>query len=314
MTRLLKDKFPHPIGFGAASISGEGGGYGFGEISEKDALDLLHFAFEKGFRLFDSAPIYGFGLSEKRLGLAFKKNRDKVFITTKSGVTWHPNKRVDMSNDPGVTIKMLEQSLRDLQSDYIDLYMIHWPDSKVDIRKSLEVIAKAKEQGKVKHIGLCNTNEEDLNKSKDVTHIEVVQSQFNVFEKSVQEQIFDQLVEENISFQSWGTLDKGILSGSVTADREKSKKYDSSDCRKSAPWWKQSEILEKTKKAQKLRSILEERNINILSFCVGHNLSYQPTDMVLVGPKNFKQVETLVEALKNLPDQKTIEEVLKELN
>jgi len=83
-----------------------------------------------------------------------------------------------MTNDPVVAQKMLEQSLRDLQSDYIDLYMVHWPDTRVDIRKTLEVYAKAKHQGKIKHIGLCNTNIDELEKAREIEKVEVVQSQF----------------------------------------------------------------------------------------------------------------------------------------
>jgi len=168
MTLLLNSISKIPLAFGGAAISGEGGGYGFGDINENDSIELLNSAYDKGIRIFDTAPIYGFGLSEVRMGKAFKQTRDKVFIVSKSGVTWGENKRVDMTNDPVVTTKMLEQSLRDLQSDYIDLYMIHWPDTRVDIRRPLEVLAKAKHQGKIKHIGLCNTNIADLEKGSEI--------------------------------------------------------------------------------------------------------------------------------------------------
>ena len=127
MTQLLKRLSKLPLAFGGAAISGEGGGYGFGDISESAAIDLLKEAYDLGFTIFDTAPIYGFSLSEKRMGKAFKSMRDKVFIVSKSGVTWNESKRVDMTNDPKVARLMLEQSLRDLESDYIDLYMIHWP-------------------------------------------------------------------------------------------------------------------------------------------------------------------------------------------
>lgn len=312
MTRLLKERFPHPIGFGAASLSGEGGGYGFGDISEVDALKLVDLAYEYNFRLFDTAPIYGFGLSEQRLGKALKSRREKVFITSKSGVTWHSNKRVDMTNDPKVTQSMLEQSLRDLDTDYIDLFMIHWPDSKVDIRRPLEVLAKAKDQTKIKHIGLCNTYLEDLEKAFEVAPIEVVQSQYNIFNKEIESELFPYLKEKGISFQSWGTLDKGILTGNVNVSREQQKKYDESDCRRSAPWWKQSEVIDKAKKAQRLHQILKEQNISPLAFCLAHNLTQEPTDMVLVGARNFAQVTSLIKALEELPKREIVEEVLNE--
>ena len=313
MTRLLKDQFTFPIGFGGAAVSGEGGGYGFGNISENDSLHLLKEAYDLGFRLFDSAPIYGFGLSEIRIGKAFNQMRDKVFITSKSGVTWNSNHRVDMTNDPKVTEKMLEQSLRDLNSEYIDLFMIHWPDAQVDIRKPLEILARAKHQGKIKHIGLCNTNLSDLEKAAEVDNIEVVQGQMNLFETAVVEQLFDYLREKEISFQSWGTLDKGILTGSVDKKREQQKKYDESDCRKNAPWWKQSEVIEKAQKVEKLHQLLKQREINPLSFCLAHNLHYPEVDMVLVGTRNSQQLRSLLEAHKALPSKEQVSEIMKEI-
>ena len=98
MTQLLKTISSIPMAFGGAAISGEGGGYGFGNISEADSIELLHMSYDLGLRIFDTAPIYGFGLSEIRMGKAFKEMREKVFIVSKSGVTWGDNKRVDMSN------------------------------------------------------------------------------------------------------------------------------------------------------------------------------------------------------------------------
>lgn len=313
MTRLLKSQFSFPIGFGGASISGEGGGYGFGNISESDAITLLNEAYDLGFRFFDSAPIYGFGLSEIRIGKAFKDKREKVFLTSKSGVTWHSNRRVDMTNDPKTTQKMLEQSLRDFKSDYIDLFMIHWPDSKIDIRKPLEVLAQAKHSGKIKHIGLCNTTISDLELASEIEKIEVVQSQMNLFETTVADQLFDYLREKEISFQSWGTLDKGILTGSVDKKREQQKKYDENDCRKNAPWWNQAEVVKKTQRVEKLHALLKKENVNPLSFCLAHNLHYPEVDMVLVGARNSLQLSTLVEAYKELPTREQVSEIMKEI-
>lgn len=130
-----------PLLFGGASISGEGGGYGFGDISKDNAISVLHHALERGIKVYDTAPIYGFGESERRIGEAFKNKREHAFIISKCGVTWHDSKRVNMTNDPVTTKKMIEQSLRDLSTDYIDLYMVHWPDKNTDIRHTLEVLS-----------------------------------------------------------------------------------------------------------------------------------------------------------------------------
>jgi len=304
MTLLVNERGRLPLGFGGASISGEGAGYGFGDINENSAIELLHEAKDLGIRIFDTAPIYGFGLSEQRIGKAFKSCREDVFIISKSGVTWHENKRVDMSNDPAVTTKMLEQSLRDLNSEYIDLFMIHWPDAKVDIRKPLEVLAKAKEQGKIKHIGLCNTHIEDLTKAAEVAKIEAVQNQLNLFERDALE-LFDYLREKNISFMSWGTLDKGIITGRVDRDR----KFDKSDCRSWAPWWKEMDKESRFKAMERINPLLIESGHSGLELALGHNLSYEEVSLLLCGARNSEQLNGLVKALEHLPGEELMNKV-----
>ncbi len=309
MTLLVNERGSLPLGFGGASISGEGAGYGFGDITENSAIELLLEAKDLGIRVFDTAPIYGFGLSEQRMGKAFKSCREEVFIISKSGVTWHENKRVDMSNDPAVTTKMLEQSLRDLDSEYIDLFMIHWPDANVDIRKPIEVLAKAKDQGKIKHIGLCNTNLEDLNKAFEVTQIEAVQNQLNLFERDALE-LFDYLRKKDISFMSWGTLDKGILTGRVDRDR----KFDKSDCRSWAPWWKEMDKESRFKAMEKINPLLKDAGNSGLELALGHNLSYPEVSLLLCGARNSEQLNGLIKALDHLPSEELMTKVKEIVN
>ncbi len=306
MTQLLKQLSNLPLTFGGAAISGEGGGYGFGDISESESIELLQEAYYLGLRIFDTAPIYGFGLSEKRMGKAFKKMRENVFLVSKSGVTWHENKRVDMTNNPSVTQAMLEQSLRDLDTDYIDLYMIHWPDDKVDIRLPMEVISKAKLQGKVKNIGLCNTNLADLKKAGEIDRVEVVQSEFNFFQHRASEEIFNFLDENQMSFMSWGTLDKGILSGRVDEKR----KFDSSDCRSWAPWWKNADNKSKFDVMKKITPLLENHHHSGLELALAFNLSFPELSTAICGVKNSQQLNSLVKALNNLPSTELLNELL----
>ncbi|AYF45120.1 oxidoreductase, aldo/keto reductase family protein [Halobacteriovorax sp. BALOs_7] len=294
--------------FGGASISGEGAGYGFGDISESDSLTLLQHAFDRGVRIFDTAPIYGFGESERRIGKAFASNgqREKAFIISKSGVTWHENKRVDMSNDPKVTRDMLEQSLRDLQSDYIDLFMVHWPDENVDIRKTVEVLAKAKNEGKIKHIGLCNTTPEEFKLASEVDKIEVIQSQFNFFEQDVKNDIFPIVKENDISFMSWGTLDKGILTGRVNRDR----KFDKSDCRSWAPWWKAMDKESRYEIVERMQPALDKHAMTGLDFAIHFNLSHDELSTILCGARNLKQLDGVIDSLEKNITNEMLEDII----
>jgi len=297
-----------PVAFGAAAISGEGGGYGFGEMDEAKALDLLAYAWDRGLRVFDAAPIYGYGLAEKRLGLAFSKRREDVFLISKSGVTWHDSGRVNRTNDPHVTERMLIQSLRDFRSEYIDLYFIHWPDSKVDIRRPMEILAEAQYQGKIKHIGLCNTHEEDLRLASEVAKIEVVQSEFN-FLKTDAKKLFTYFNEKQISFMGWGTFDKGILSGTVTRNRQ----FEAIDARSWAPWWKSQNKETKFQKVEFLTQILNSRGVSLLQFVLQWGRRFPELDLMLCGMKSHQQIDSALAAFETLLPEEIFLEVDSEM-
>jgi aryl-alcohol dehydrogenase-like predicted oxidoreductase len=296
-----------PLIFGGAAISGEGGGYGFGEVSEDAARELLMTAFENNVRVFDTAPIYGFGLSEKRMGKTFKTNREKVCFISKSGVTWDDKKRVQTNNEAKVTQSMLEQSLRDLQSEYIDLYMIHWPDQNIDIRKTMDVLAKAKEQGKIKYIGLCNTYPEDLHKALEIENVDVVQNELNVFSTWPVHNLFPLLIDKNIEFISHGTLDKGVISGSIKAGRQF---QDPSDCRSWAPWWKYSDVMKKVEQIAPVLAYLETKGKTGTHLATSFNLSFDTVTRVLVGTKNETQLSNILKVLDEPMSQEEINESL----
>ncbi|MFI5391655.1 MAG: aldo/keto reductase [Bacteriovoracales bacterium] len=293
-----------PIGFGGASLSGEGGGYGFGAISDSDAEILLKTSLDRGIKIFDTAPIYGFGLSEQRIGKAFSHRRENIFIISKGGITWDLNKRVDINNSPQVIQKMLDQSLTTLNCEYIDLYMIHWPDPRIDIRLPLEFLSKKKSEGKIRMIGLCNTNVEDLLKAIEIDKIDMVQSEFNIFNKTALENIEDLIIKEKIPFMSWGTFDKGIITGKV----KENSKFDSFDARSWAPWWKKSNKDIKIKKMEKILNFLQEKGHLGLELALAHNLSRPSVKNVLCGIKNVNQLNSIFSALKNLPSKEIIQE------
>jgi myo-inositol catabolism protein IolS len=293
------------ITFGGASISGEGGGYGFGSISEKDAEALLKSAWEAGITLFDTAPIYGFGLSEERMGRYLPK---EAKLISKSGVDWHDNKRVNMTNDPRVTEKMLNLGLKRINRDFFDIYMIHWPDPKVDIRIPLDVLIKAQERGKIKKIGLCNTTASDLAKARSITQIDVLQSELNFFNQAPFAHLGDEW--KGLLSMSWGTFDKGILSGRVTKDRT----FDKEDARSWAPWWNKKEVALKIEKTQILKNILSDYNISLPDFCLSYNLQYFGVTTCLIGLKTVGDVVQMTSSLHKQLMREKIEEVLERFN
>ena len=292
------------IGFGAASISGEGGGYGFGPISDEEAIKLLRDSFDRGINLFDTAPVYGFRKSEERIGKAFSGIREKLFIVSKGGIIWDDRKRIKIDNNPKILQQMLEQSLRDLQTDYINLYMIHWPDRNIDIRKPMELLSRAKEADKIRAIGLCNTYDADIKKASEVDRIDALQGECNLFNPSAFHSLRTTLRNNKMGFMSWGTFDKGILTGRVTPNRT----FDPVDARSWAPWWKNEDKRPKYKAMEKMKLLLNDTNHTGLELALGYVLRFKELSTALCGIRNTVQLESAVNALKNLPEEYILNE------
>jgi myo-inositol catabolism protein IolS len=310
MANILKKLAKSPLAFGGASLSGAGGGYGFGDMRDDMAESMVRNAIDKGINIFDTAPIYGFGLSEERLGKILKGRREDAVIISKSGIDWHKDKRVNMTNDPIIAEKMLHESLLRLQTDYIDIYMIHWPDKNIDIRKPLEVLAKAKADKKILHIGLCNTNIEDLKKAKEIVEVEVVQSELSLFNRKVVKDLFPYLKENGIDFMSWGSLDKGVLSGTVSKDR----KFDRYDARSYADWWKKSNWKERVDIVEEIKPLVNAEGLSLLELAIGHNLSYDINQVILCGMKNMEQLDSTLKAIDHRPSKEFLDSIISKID
>lgn len=285
-----------PLVFGGAALSGVGGGYGFGDISEANSQALVEAAIDLGITTFDTAPIYGFNQSELTLGKILKKRREEVVLISKGGVSWHSSKRVNMTNDPKVIESMLHQSLRNLESDYIDTYLIHYPDPKVDIRFALDVVEKARIQGKVKNIGLSNTNASEIVKALEVCSISLIQNQCNLFYNDFSE-IEDLCRLHNLYKMGWGTLDKGILTGRVT----KKRKFEDSDFRSWAPWWKKSDWKDRVDKVEGFKK--SHPKLDLTHFAL--NYSKSCVDSIICGAKNIESLEELSHKFGETPSDFT---------
>lgn len=286
--------FSQSLIFGGASLSGEGGGYGFGSLSEIEAEKLIKSAWDIGLTQYDTAPIYGYGLSEERLGRYLPKSAK---ICTKGGVDWHPNRRVNMTNSPLVIDRMLSESLKRLGRDFIDLYMIHWPDPSTDIRLALEPVISWQKKGFIGHIGLANTHLEDLNKAQQVTSIHSVQIEGSYLAPDKALSLLPNIGNTMMS-QSWGTLSKGILTGRVTMDR----KFDQHDLRSWAPWWKKQNTQDLISKAQPFLNIANQFEVSPMNLAIRYNLRYLKFNQVLIG---FKSPSDLLE-LQQLESHKNI--------
>lgn len=278
------------IGFGGASLSGEGGGYGFGPMSELQAEKILRDSFELGINLFDTAPIYGYGLSEQRIGKYLKQERSQIRIISKAGIDWHSSKRVDLNNHPQVIQKMLEQSLKRLDTDYIDIYMLHWPDPRHSSDAALEVLLKAKEEKKILNIGFCNLNMAEWSNLRNKNLIDFLQEPENLFSpQNILNSLETDILNRKLGVTTWGSFDKGI----ITARAKAQSKFDSCDARSWAPWWKKQNKEQKYKCIEAIESYLKQNThlslAQLAIYWVQNKYSFPLVP--LVGFKTTKDIE-----------------------
>jgi myo-inositol catabolism protein IolS len=280
-------------GFGSASLSGAGGGYGFGKIDDRIAQQTLEKAWELGIRVFDTAPIYGFGVAEERLGLYLPP---EALIIDKGGISWHSNKRVNLSNDPQVIEDMFFASLKRLRREKIHSYLIHWPDPQVDIRKPFEVLLRLKNENWVDFVGLSNPSLDDFHKVQDLGAVDIVQLEAHFFETSKMRALLETIERMDVFrrpwITGWGTLNKGILTGRVFKNRQ----FDPDDARSWAPWWKKLNLSKLIEEAQPFLDLARE-------------LSLQPATLALIFSSDVLGVDCPLLGIKSPSDLVFLEEL-----
>ena len=199
------------FGAGTETVSAIGQGTGKGgpkarEVSYEGCYErLLRMGIDRGMTLIDTAEEYGMGAAEEVVGLAIKGVRDKVFVATKLS-TEH--------SAPDDVIPAVEHSLRRLKTDYIDLYQIHWPSPFVPIEETIGAMVSLVHQGKVRYVGVCNVSMDSLERAYAAareTGIASVQTEYNLFDRSSEKEVFPFCRKNHISFLAYSPLDQGRL-------------------------------------------------------------------------------------------------------
>lgn len=218
------------IGLGTWAI----GGWMWGGTDEKDAIKAIRMAIDKGINLVDTAPVYGFGKSEEIVGKAIKERgkREDIILSTKVALDWDEDKEQPFRNSsPERIMKEIDDSLRRLQTDYIDIYLVHWPDPEVAFEKTAQTLFRLKEIGKIRSIGVSNYSPEQMDKFRTAAPLDVNQPPYNLFERKIEEDVLPYCKKHEIRTLGYGALCRGMLSGKMSKDRE----FKGDDLRKDDP-------------------------------------------------------------------------------
>lgn len=282
----LKQILPK-LAFGTWPISGA---REWGAFNEKEALNVLSALLENNIICLDSAAIYGLGGAENLLGKFFKTTqRNKFILTSKCGLL--PSERAVKFDLSANSLKtQIEDSLRRLNTDYLDIYFLHWPDKNTPLEETLMQMEKFKKAGKIRFIGLSNFTENLIRQAVKITQIDCLQNEFSVL-KQDNKKLFPLVKELDLAFMAYGVLNGGILSGKYKSTPNLSK----TDVRS---FFYQSYKGENFIKAQKIITLLKQISpSSTAQTAINFVLSFEEVSCAIFGAKNLKQLKENVGAL-----------------
>jgi len=203
------------IGLGTWSI----GGWMWGGSDEAESIKTIHAAIEREITLIDTAPVYGFGRSEEIVGKALADGalRDRVVIATKAGLDWCAGQPFRSAGRKRILAEV-EDSLRRLRSDYIDIYQVHWPDPLTPIEECAEAMLGLYRQGKIRAIGVSNFSRQQMHAFRQVAPIHTVQPPYNLFEREAEKEVLRYCLWHGIATLAYGPICRGLLSGRMKLD------------------------------------------------------------------------------------------------
>ncbi len=198
------------------------GGSLWGHSDEVESIKTIHHALDLGITLIDTAPGYGFGVSEEVVGKAIKSSgkRDQVIIATKFGLNLEKETNVFRDSRKETILKDIEASLKRLQVDCIDLYQVHWPDLSTPQAETAEVLDNLLKQGKIRAIGVCNYSVEQIEEFKERAPIHVIQHPFNIFEREAEDTVLAYSLKEHLATLGYSSLCRGLLTGTLKENDE----------------------------------------------------------------------------------------------
>jgi aryl-alcohol dehydrogenase-like predicted oxidoreductase len=195
------------------------GGWMWGGTDERESVKTIWTALEQGINLIDTAPVYGSGVSEEIVGKAIASAglRARAVIATKVGVEMRDGKAYRNATRQRI-FREIDDSLRRLRTNYIDIYQVHWPDPRVPIEETAEAMRALYDLGKIRAIGVSNFSVAQMERFRQVAPLHVLQPPYNLFERDIEAQILPYCRANNIATFGYGSLCRGLLSGRMTAD------------------------------------------------------------------------------------------------
>lgn len=276
------DLFVNPIGLGTNAV---GGHNIYPDTDEEAGKELVRTAINNGINFIDTAYFYGIGRSEELIGEVIKETgrRSDLVLASKVSPLFNGDNVLQV-NTPSFLKKEVEASLKRLQTDYIDLMYIHFPDENTPKDEAVLALQDLKQEGKIRSIGVSNFNLQQLKEANQHGYVDIFQGKYNLIEREAKDIFFPYCEEKNISFVPYFPLASGLLTGKYTKDTEISERH------KKNPHFQGEAYLENLKKIERLREIASEKKVEVVHVVLAWYLTRGVIDAIIPGAKNAEQV------------------------
>src|ERR1700740_3499075 len=270
------------------------GGWMWGGNDGKESIGTIHAALHRGINVIDTAPIYGHGRSEEIVGEALRQygHRDSVLVASKVGIDW-TNGKIERNSTRQRILREIEDSLCRLQTDYIDIYQVHWPDPLVPVEETALTLRGLYEQGKIRAIGVSNYSPEEMERFRTSAPLHTVQPPYNLFEREIERKVLPYALSRNVTTLAYGALCRGLLSGAMNAGRQFAK----DDMRKTSdPKFQQPHFAEYLDAASKLDAYAREHfGKRVIHLAVRWLLDQPGVGIALWGARRPDQLSAIEE-------------------
>lgn len=279
------------VGLGTWAI----GGSEWGPVDEGDAVRTCLAIFEHGMNLIDTAPIYGYGRAEQIVGKAMREHghREEFYIASKFGLDWSVPGRpgaVVADSRPDVVDRELSESLRRLGTEYIDLYQVHWPDTRTPVEETAAVLAGFLEHGWIRAIGVSNFSVAQMEAFRRVAPIHSCQPPLNLFESDATREVLPYCREHGIAVLTWSTLCRSLLAGRMRADTD----FAQGDIRREDPKFQQPRYEQYLRAVERLDGFAAQHyERRVLDLAVRWVLDQPGVSAALWGAKRPEQLQAV---------------------
>ncbi|UOR11768.1 aldo/keto reductase [Halobacillus amylolyticus] len=288
----------NPIGLGTNAV---GGHNLYPDLDEEAGKDVVRTAIEHGMNFLDTAFIYGPERSEELTGQVVKEHgkRDEIVLATK-GAHQFKGDDVVFNNSPAFLKEAVDASLNRLQTDYIDLFYIHFPDENTPKDEAVGALKELRDAGKIRSIGVSNFSVDQLKEANKDGYVDVIQSEYNLFKREAEQELLPYTATNDITFVPYFPLASGLLAGKY----DKNATFD--DIRAENPLFQGEEFVRNLEKVEKVRDIAESKGAEIAHVVLAWYLTRDSVDAIIPGAKRKSQV---VDNLRTMDVKLTDDEV-----